>query len=116
MTNNDQHKSSPKSALSVIGVWQYERVQMSRTFFIFFLVKFLYVLIPIQNQRNCFKHSDLSVLSVLDLAWYSKQLNNCHSSVIIQTKHNISMNQLFTVFVKDANISQIIQYYQIFIV
>jgi hypothetical protein len=31
MTNNDQHKSSPKAALSVIGVWQYERVQMSRT-------------------------------------------------------------------------------------
>jgi hypothetical protein len=26
------------------------------------------------------------------------------------------MNQLFTVFVKDANIPQIIQYYQIFIV
>ena len=23
MTNNDQHKSSPKSARSVIGAWQY---------------------------------------------------------------------------------------------
>jgi hypothetical protein len=31
MTNNDQHKSSPSSALSVIGAWPYERVQMSRT-------------------------------------------------------------------------------------
>jgi hypothetical protein len=31
MTNNDQHNSSPKAALSVIGVWLYERVQMSRT-------------------------------------------------------------------------------------
>ena len=76
----------------------------------------LYVLIPIQKQRNYFRHSELSVLNVLDLALYSKQLNNCHSSVIIQTKYDISMNQLFTVFVKDANISQIIQYYQIFIV
>jgi hypothetical protein len=26
MTNNDQHKSSPKSSLSIIGVWQYEKV------------------------------------------------------------------------------------------
>jgi hypothetical protein len=34
MTNNDQHQSSPKSAISVIGVWQYERVQMSRTLFV----------------------------------------------------------------------------------
>ena len=32
--NIDQHKSSPKSALSVIGVRQHERVQMSRTFFV----------------------------------------------------------------------------------
>jgi hypothetical protein len=31
MANNDQHNSSPKSDLSVIGVWLYERVQMSRT-------------------------------------------------------------------------------------
>ena len=31
--NIDQHKSSPKSALSVIGVRQHERVQMSRTLF-----------------------------------------------------------------------------------
>ena len=31
MTNNDQHNSSPKSALSVIGVRLYEMVQMSRT-------------------------------------------------------------------------------------
>ena len=77
---------------------------------------FLYVLIPIQKQRNYFKHAELSVFSVLDLALYSKQLHNCHSSVIIQAKYNISMNQLFTVFVNDANISQIIQYYQIFIV
>ena len=72
----------------------------------------LYVLIPIQQHRNYFKHSELSVLNVLDLALYSKQLDNCHSSVIIQAKYNISMNQLFTVFVKDANISQIIQYYK----
>ena len=115
MTNNDQHKSSPISALSVIRVWQNERVQLSRTLFLF-LVKFLYVLIPIQKEINYFKHYELSVLSVFDLAWYSKQLNNCHSSVIIQTKYNIVMNQSFTVFVKDASRSQIIQYYQIFIV
>ena len=50
------------------------------------------------------------------MAWYSNQLNNSHSSVIIQTKYNISMSQLFTVYVKDATRSQIIQYYQIFIV
>ena len=81
-----------------------------------FLVKFLYVLILIQKQRNYFKHSELSVLSVLNLASYSKQLNKCHSSLIIQTKYNISMNQLSTVFVKDASRSQIIQYYQILIV
>jgi hypothetical protein len=31
MTNSDQHNSSPKSALSVIGVWLYQLVQMSRT-------------------------------------------------------------------------------------
>ena len=31
MTNKDQHQSSPKSALSVTGALQYERVQMSRT-------------------------------------------------------------------------------------
>ena len=35
LITNDQHKSSPISALSVIGVWQYERVQMSRTPFLF---------------------------------------------------------------------------------
>jgi hypothetical protein len=64
-------------------------------FFLLF-AKFLYALIPIQKQRNYFQHSELSVLNALDLAWYSKQLNNCHSSVIIQTKYNISMNQLFT--------------------
>jgi hypothetical protein len=117
MTNNDQHNSYPNSALSVIGVWLYERVQMSTTPLFLLSVKFvLYVLIPIQNQRNYFKHAELSVFSVLDLALFSKQLNNSHSSVIIQTKYNISMNQLFTVFVKHANISQIIQYYQIFIV
>ena len=33
MTNNDHHKLSPKSTLSVNGAWQYERVQMSRTLF-----------------------------------------------------------------------------------
>ena len=117
MANNDQHNSSPKSALSVIGVWQYERVQMSKTPLFLLLVKFfLYVLISIQKQRNYFKHAELSVLNVLDLALYSKHLNNCHSSVIIQAKYDISINQLFTVFFKDANISQIIQYYQLFIV
>jgi len=47
MTNSDQHKSSPKSALSVIGVWQYERVQMSRPPFFLFSIKLLNVLIPI---------------------------------------------------------------------
>jgi GTPase involved in cell partitioning and DNA repair len=57
---------------------------------------FLYVLIPIQKKRNYFKHAELSVFSVLDLALYSKQLTNCHSSVIIQAKYDISMNQLFT--------------------
>jgi hypothetical protein len=31
MTNNDQPNSSPTSVLSVIGVWLYEMVQMSRT-------------------------------------------------------------------------------------
>jgi hypothetical protein len=31
MTNNNQHRSSPISALSVIDAWPYERVQMSRT-------------------------------------------------------------------------------------
>jgi hypothetical protein len=51
MTNNDQQNSSPKSALSVIAAWQYERVQMSRTLLLF-LVKFLYVLIPIQKNWN----------------------------------------------------------------
>ena len=61
-------------------------------------------------------HVELSVFNVLDLALCSKQLHNCHSSVIVQAKYNISMNQLITVFVKDANISQIIQYYQICIV
>ena len=116
MTNNDQHQSSPKSAISVIGVWQYERVKMSRTLFLILSLVFIYVLIPIQKQIHYFKHSELSVLSVLDLDWYSKQLSICHSSVIIQTKYNISMNQLFRVFVKDASRSQIIEYYQIFIV
>jgi hypothetical protein len=76
----------------------------------------LYVLIPIQKQRNYFKHTELSVFSVLYMTLYSKQLNNCHSSVIIQAKYDISMHQLFTVCVKNAKISQIIQYYQIFIV
>ena len=33
MTSNDQQKSSSKSALSVIGAWQYERVLMSRSHF-----------------------------------------------------------------------------------
>jgi hypothetical protein len=116
MTNSDQHNSSPKSALSVIGVWLYELVQMSRTPFFLLWIKFvLYVVIPIQKQRNYFKHAELSVLNVLDLALYSKQLINCRSSVIIQAKYDISMNQLFTVFFKDANISHIFQYYQIFI-
>ena len=114
MTNNDQHKSSPKSTLSVNGAWHYERVQMNRTLFL--LVKFLYILIQIQKHRNYFKHYQLYVLSVLDLPWYSKQLNNCHFSVIIQTKYNMSMNQLWTVFAKDTSRSQIIQYYQISIV
>jgi hypothetical protein len=36
MANNDQHNSSPKSSLSVIGVWLYERVQMSRTLLFFY--------------------------------------------------------------------------------
>ena len=40
---------------------------MSRTPFLF-LIKLLDVLIPIQKQKNYFKHSELSVLSVLDLA------------------------------------------------
>ena len=31
MTNNNQHRYSPISALSVIDAWPYERVQMSRT-------------------------------------------------------------------------------------
>ena len=74
----------------------------------FILGKFLYVLIPLEKQRNYFKHPELSVLSVLYLACYSKQLNNCPSSVIIQAKYNKSMNQLFTVFVKVASISQTI--------
>ena len=84
---------------------------LQNTSFFTFSKVFLYDLIPIQKQRKYFKHSELSVLNALDLGWYSKQLNN-----LIQTKYNISMNQLFTVFVKDANISQISQYYQVFIV
>ena len=88
---------------------------MSRTPFLF-LVKFLYVLILIRKQKKYSENSDLSVLSVLDLARYSKQLSHCHSSVIIQAKYNISLNQLFTVLFKDASRSQLIQYYQIFIV
>jgi hypothetical protein len=36
MTNNDQHNSSPTSALSVIGVWLYDIVQMSRTPLLYF--------------------------------------------------------------------------------
>ena len=32
----NQHKLSPKSALSVIGVWQYERVQISGPLFFYF--------------------------------------------------------------------------------
>ena len=52
-------------------------VQMSRTPLFLLLVKFfLYDLIPIQKQRKYFKHSELSVLNVLDLGLYSKQLNN----------------------------------------
>ena len=47
MTNNDQHKSSPISALSVIGVWQYEKVQISRTYFFLFSIKLLDAFIPI---------------------------------------------------------------------
>jgi hypothetical protein len=35
MTSNNQHQSSPKSALSVIGIWHYQRVQMSRILFYF---------------------------------------------------------------------------------
>jgi hypothetical protein len=40
----------------------------------------------VESQRNYFKHSELSVLNVLDLALYPKHLSNCHSPVIIQTK------------------------------
>ena len=40
MTNNDQHQLSPKSALSIIGILQYQRVQMSRTLFFSFLLSF----------------------------------------------------------------------------
>jgi hypothetical protein len=36
--------------------------------FLIFSKVFLYVLIPIQKQRNYFKHPELSVFSVLDLA------------------------------------------------
>ena len=36
MANNDQHNSSLISALSVIGVWQYEKVQISRAYFFIF--------------------------------------------------------------------------------
>jgi hypothetical protein len=75
---------------------------MSRTLFLF-LVKFLYVLILIRKQKKYSENSDLSVLSVLDLARYAKQLSYCHSSVIIQAKYNISLNQLFTVLFKDAS-------------
>jgi hypothetical protein len=45
-TDKDQYKLSPISALSVIGVWQYERVRMSRTPFLF-SIKLLGSLIPI---------------------------------------------------------------------
>ena len=74
---------------------------MSSTPFFLFSIKLLDVLIPIQKQSNYFKHSVLSVLSVLYMASYPKQLSNCHSSVIFQTKYNISMNQLFTLLHTD---------------
>ena len=41
MTSNDQQKSSSESAFSVIGAWQYERSQMSRTLFFLFSIKLL---------------------------------------------------------------------------
>ena len=71
---------------------------------------------PIEKQGNYLKHSELSVLSVLKLAAYSEQINNWHSSVIIQAEYDISMNQLCTVFVKNTRRSPIIQYYQISII
>jgi hypothetical protein len=40
MTNTDQQKSSPISALSVIGVRQYEMVQMSRILFFYFQLSY----------------------------------------------------------------------------
>jgi hypothetical protein len=61
MTNNDQHKSSPTSAISVIGVWQYGRVQMSRTLFLILSLVFIYVLIPIQKQIHNVKPSELCI-------------------------------------------------------
>jgi hypothetical protein len=67
-------------------------------------------LCPDSKAEKLFKHSEMSVLNVLDLSLYSMQLNNCHSSVIIQTKYNISMNQLFTVFVKDAKVSLLLNW------
>ena len=92
-TNNDLHKSSPKSALSVLDAWQYEMSLMSRN-----LSSFNRVIICYNSNLNCFKHSnrdtvqvfshngELSVLSILDLASYSKQLNKYLSSNIIQNK------------------------------
>ena len=41
---------------------------MSRTLFLILSLVFIYVLIPIQNQIHNAKPSELSVLSVLDLA------------------------------------------------
>jgi hypothetical protein len=46
--------------------------------FFLFSIKILDVLIPIQKQSNYFKHSELSVLSILYMASYPKQLSNCH--------------------------------------
>jgi len=58
-TNKDLQKSSPKSDL----IFQY-------------------------LKSFCFSHNDeLYVLSILDLAWYLKQLNKYLSSNIIQNKN-----------------------------
>jgi hypothetical protein len=70
-----------------------------------YIVKSSKVLVVIQEIIHLRKREIIIV--------YSKQLNNCHSFVIIPTKYMISTSQLFIVFVKDANISHIIQYYQI---
>ena len=89
---------------------------MSRTPFFFIFSQIFIYFNSNSKAEKYFEHSELSVLSVLDLARYSKQLSHCHSSAIILTKYNISMNQSFTVFVKDAIRSQIIQYYQLLII